>query len=251
MPDQTTITEQATVTDTVQPPAAEHAVTPEAQKAAEAKAKTEAEAKAKTEADARTAQAIATGVADGLSRSRTDQPDRALGRSKFTIKQLLEAKHAVNADGSPLTPGQQLEIDSEMETRHQEDLGAAVQMARQQTMGMANTSAQYPEMADQNSPLFRAVAESIGGDPTLLPPKALLIATKAAAHDLDIKPMSKRTQSTATQARAQVVQQIQSAQAAGALQKGAGGAGPSAIPGVRDYHSMTWKDLENEPMPQA
>ena len=250
---QTTETDQKPVVlDAPTPTVAEQAAATQAKAEADAKAASDAqaaekaatEAKAKAEADTRTAQAIATGVADGLSRSRPDQPDRPLGRSKFTVKQLLEAKHATNADGTPLTPGQQVEIDSELETRHQEDLGAAVQVAKQQTMGMANTSAQYPEMADQNSPLFRAVAESIGGDPTLLPPKALLIATKAAAHDLDIKPMSKRTQSTATQARAQVVQQIQSAQAAGAMPKGTGGGSPTASPGNPDFEKMTWKELE-------
>ena len=249
---QTTETDQKPVVlDAPTPTVAEQAAATQAKAEADAKAASDAqaaekaatEAKAKAEADTRTAQAIATGVADGLSRSRPDQADRALGRSKFTVKQLLEAKHATNADGSPLTPGQQVEIDSELETRHQEDLGAAVQVAKQQTMGMANTSAQYPEMADQNSPLFRAVAESIGGDPTLLPPKALLIATKAAAHDLDIKPVAKRTQQ-ATQARSQVVQQIQSAQAAGAMPKGTGGGSPTASPGNPDFEKMTWKELE-------
>ena len=237
--------------------AAEQAAATQAQAEADAKAaadaqaaeRTATEAKAKADESIRTAQAIAAGIAQGF---REQQPgkDRALGRSVATTDQLLEAKHAMNADGSSLTPQQQLNIDREIELRHREDLAAVEQSGAVRASSLATLSAQYPEMADHDSPLFRAVAESIGGDPTLLVPKALLIATKAAAHDLGVQPVSKRTQG-ATQARAQVVQQIQSAQAAGALAKGAGGAGPATTTGARDYTNMSWKDLANEPMPQA
>lgn len=226
------------------PDAAAEAAAQQAAQVAQDAAKAAAEATAKAQADTALAKAIADGVAHGL---RQQQPgkDRPLGRTVATVEQLLEAKYAVNADGTPITPQQQLTIDREIQVRHQEDLLAAAQAGRMGAMGLAGISAQYPEMADVTSPLYRTVGTIIQGDPAQLPPELLLIATKAAAHDLGVQPLSKRAGASEVKTRTDLVQKIQEAQAAGTLVKGTGGGGASA-PAEPAYEAMTFKDIEAE-----
>ena len=214
-------------------------------KADEAKAAAERTAAATGLDHEKLGAAIAKGVAEGMkAQGQAPAKDRAMGRSNFTTEQLLVAKHSANQDGTALSPQQLLSIDTEMELRHREDLYAASQVAKQQVTGLSGVTGQYPEMADMTSPLYQEVAKTIRGNPMDLAPEALMIATKAAAHDLDIKPVSKRGQKEA-QVRQDTLTQIQAAQAAAAMPKGAGGAGVSVAP-QKPYGDMTTQELEAE-----
>ena len=184
--------------------------------------------------------AIADGVTQGLRSQPQPSQDRQLGRTKFTMEQLIEAKYDDNVD-----KGVKIAIEREMETRRQEALTATRQDSASSSAAVARIQGQifqeYPAMMDQTSPLFQAVNAMSREDATVASsPQAILRAVKAAAHDLGISPASKMK--TPAQAAQQTVEQIQKAAAAAAISKGSG-AGVVTAP--VDINAMSDAEFEH------
>ena len=187
---------------------------------------------------------IAKGLTDALRHTGPAPTDRPL--AKYTTDQLLAAKFETNADGSALAPAQLLTIERELETKRREDLYAASQFTTQRVAGRSKVERDYPEFADPTSPLYLKAVELAGYDPSVLTAKELDIVVKAAAHEVGLQPLSKRSAAPnpVVQARQQTVEQIQQATAAASLPRGTGGS--AAIAPIKSPNEMTYQEVEEE-----
>ena len=180
------------------------------------------------------AQAVALGIAQATRATPQAQPGRALGREKFSMDQLIEAKH-----DDQLTSPQRIAIDREMETRRQEDLVMTAQFVQNatttKTRQEAKVLADYPQMLDEQSPLAiqARLLQQSGVN--------IEIAVKAAAQELGITPAS-RVRPPVVGTTPGPIQQAQAA--AAAMPRGAGRAVPAGA--EPDWSTATDKDLEAE-----